>query len=43
MSHDFYKRVQHGKLGLGTSEWESLRLLHLAFTRAKDETLLFLV
>ncbi|WP_369133601.1 AAA family ATPase [Modestobacter sp. I12A-02662] len=43
MSKDFYDRIQEGKAGLGTAEWESLRDLHVAFTRAKDETLLFLV
>ena len=43
MNHTFFDRVQQGKLGLSTKEWESLRDLHVAFTRAKDETVLFLV
>jgi hypothetical protein len=43
MEKQFYDRIQEGKAGLSTAEWESLRDLHVPFTRAKDETLLFLV
>jgi hypothetical protein len=43
IARTFYDRIQEGKAGLSTAEWESLRDLHVAFTRAKDETLLFLV
>jgi hypothetical protein len=43
MDEHFYVRIQEGKLGLSTADWEALRDLHVPFTRAKDEVVLFLV
>lgn len=43
MSKTYYERIQKGQLSLSKQEWESLRDLHVAFTRAKDETIVVLV
>ena len=40
MSEDLYGRVQTGQTGLSAKEWESLTNLHIALTRAKDETVI---
>lgn len=42
MEERFYNDIQHGKTGLSSAEWEQLRDLHIALTRAKDEMLIFL-
>lgn len=40
MSGVLHNRVQTGQTGLSAKEWESLTNLHIALTRAKDETVI---
>jgi len=42
MQEQFYNDIQNGKTGLSSAEWEQLRDLHIALTRAKDEMLIYL-
>ncbi|MFI0797191.1 hypothetical protein ACH4OY_31630 [Micromonospora rubida] len=43
MHRAFYERVQDGATGLKGAEWASLLNLHIPLTRARDETIVFLV
>lgn len=37
------RQLETGRVGLSSAEWAELRRLHIALTRAKDETILFAV
>lgn len=41
MSRELYARIKRGETGLPTADWEALRDLHIALTRAKDELVVF--
>ncbi|MEU4645041.1 hypothetical protein [Micromonospora sp. NPDC023814] len=43
MHRTFYERIQQGVTGLKGAEWASLLNMHIPMTRARDDTILFLV